>query len=146
MPELPDVTLYIEALEKRIQGQPLLHARLASPFLLRTVEPPIGAALDKRVRRLRRLGKRIATFTDPSFTTFGGSFLFDALTGNWYDLPAQNVTLAGEIRGNVHCDGRLEILPGGAAHGDVDTGALVVHEGAFIESRFQMRSEPAPVR
>lgn len=61
-------------------------------------------------------------------------------------VRAQNVTLAGEIQGNVRCEGRLEILPGGAARGEVDTGALVVHEGAFIESRFQMRQEAAPVR
>jgi formamidopyrimidine-DNA glycosylase len=60
MPELPDVTLYIEALAKRIHGQPLLHVRFASPFLLRTALPPIGTALGRRVRRLRRLGKRIA--------------------------------------------------------------------------------------
>jgi formamidopyrimidine-DNA glycosylase len=60
MPELPDVTVYIEALEKRIVGQPLLGVRLASPFLLRTVEPPIGAVHGKRVHGLRRLGKRIA--------------------------------------------------------------------------------------
>jgi cytoskeletal protein CcmA (bactofilin family) len=60
-------------------------------------------------------------------------------------VRAQNVTLAGELQGNVHCGGRLEILPGGAARGEVDTGALVVHEGAFIESRFQMRQEAAPV-
>ena len=44
MPELPDVTVYIEALEARIVGQPLEGVRLASPFLLRTVDPPIGAA------------------------------------------------------------------------------------------------------
>jgi formamidopyrimidine-DNA glycosylase len=60
MPELPDVTLYIEALAKRIIDQPLLGVRVASPFLLRTAEPPIGAVSGKRVRRLRRLGKRIA--------------------------------------------------------------------------------------
>jgi formamidopyrimidine-DNA glycosylase len=60
MPELPDVVLYIEALERRILGQPLAGVRLASPFLLRTAEPPIGALAGKHVRRLRRLGKRIA--------------------------------------------------------------------------------------
>jgi formamidopyrimidine-DNA glycosylase len=60
MPELPDVTLYIEALEKRIFDQPLERARLASPFLLRTVDPPLAAAHGRRVRRLRRIGKRIA--------------------------------------------------------------------------------------
>jgi formamidopyrimidine-DNA glycosylase len=60
MPELPDVTLYIEALEKRIASQPLERVRLASPFLLRTVEPPLAAGHGRRVRRFRRLGKRIA--------------------------------------------------------------------------------------
>lgn len=56
-------------------------------------------------------------------------------------VKARTVTLAGEIHGDVQCDERLEILEGGAARGEVDTGALVVHEGAFIESRFQMRRE-----
>lgn len=56
-------------------------------------------------------------------------------------VRARNVTLAGEIKGDVTCGERLEILPGGAARGDVNTGALVVHEGAFIDSRFQMRRE-----
>jgi formamidopyrimidine-DNA glycosylase len=60
MPELPDVVLYIEALERRILDQPLSGVRLASPFLLRTARPPIGALTGKPVRRLRRLGKRIA--------------------------------------------------------------------------------------
>jgi formamidopyrimidine-DNA glycosylase len=60
MPELPDVTLYIEALEERILEQPLERVRVASPFLLRTVEPPIAAVQGLRVRCLRRLGKRIA--------------------------------------------------------------------------------------
>jgi formamidopyrimidine-DNA glycosylase len=60
MPELPDITVYIEALERRIVGRPLERVRLASPFLLRTVDPPIAAVRAKRVRELRRLGKRIA--------------------------------------------------------------------------------------
>ena len=60
MPELPDVVLYLEALERRIVDQPLSGVRLASPFLLRTAEPPIGTLTGKHVRRLRRLGKRIA--------------------------------------------------------------------------------------
>ena len=60
MPELPDIVLYLEALERRILGQPLAGVRLASPFLLRTAEPPIGVLAGKHVRRLRRLGKRVA--------------------------------------------------------------------------------------
>jgi formamidopyrimidine-DNA glycosylase len=64
MPELPDVTLYIEALERRIQDRPVERVRLASPFLLRTVDPPLAAVDGRHIRRLRRLGKRIALGLD----------------------------------------------------------------------------------
>ena len=60
MPELPDVTVYVEALERRILGQRLEHVDIRSPFLLRTVEPAVDAALGKRVLAVRRIGKRIA--------------------------------------------------------------------------------------
>src|SRR5690349_10197024 len=60
MPELPDITAYISALEPRIVGQPLQHMRLASPFLLRTAQPPLSDAEGRVVRELRRIGKRIA--------------------------------------------------------------------------------------
>src|SRR3982750_4845107 len=59
MPELPDVTVYLEALSARVKGQKLLGVRLASPFVLRTFDPPLSAAAGKRVLSLRRLGKRI---------------------------------------------------------------------------------------
>ncbi len=59
MPELPDVTVYVDALTRLTLGRPLERIRLASPFLVRTVDPPIGAAEGKQVRTLRRLGKRI---------------------------------------------------------------------------------------
>ncbi|MEO8426093.1 MAG: DNA-formamidopyrimidine glycosylase family protein [Verrucomicrobiota bacterium] len=60
MPELPDISIYIEALEKRILGQPLEKVRIASPFLLRTAVPTIQSVNGKNVKALRRLGKRIA--------------------------------------------------------------------------------------
>ena len=60
MPELPDIAAYIIALESRIVGQPIEHIRLASPFLLRTVEPPLSSVEGREVRELRRIGKRIA--------------------------------------------------------------------------------------
>src|SRR5882724_10102886 len=60
MPELPDIAAYITALEPRVVGQPLEHVRLASSFLLRTVQPPLTSADGKKVRELRRIGKRIA--------------------------------------------------------------------------------------
>ena len=59
MPELPDVLLYIEALKTRVLDQPLEHVRLASPFVVRSVAPPISAIHGRRVRGLRRLGKQI---------------------------------------------------------------------------------------
>lgn len=60
MPELPDITAYISALEPRIVGQPLLQVRLASVFLLRTAQPPLESVEGRTVRELRRIGKRIA--------------------------------------------------------------------------------------
>jgi formamidopyrimidine-DNA glycosylase len=60
MPELPDISAYITALEPRIVGEPIENIRLASPFLLRTVDPPISAVEGRKVRELRRIGKRIA--------------------------------------------------------------------------------------
>lgn len=59
MPELPDVTVYIEALERRIVGQPLERVRLASPFVLRSFDPPLESVNGRVVRALRRIGKRI---------------------------------------------------------------------------------------
>jgi formamidopyrimidine-DNA glycosylase len=60
MPELPDISAYITALESRVVGQALTRIRLASPFLLRTVEPPLASAEGRSVKKLRRVGKRIA--------------------------------------------------------------------------------------
>jgi len=59
MPELPDITIYLEALAPRIVGQPLERARVVSPSLLRTVDPPLSAAEGRNVVGLRRIGKRI---------------------------------------------------------------------------------------
>lgn len=60
MPELPDITVYLEALEPRIVGQTLERTRIVSPFLLRTFEPPIESLHGKSVISVRRMGKRIA--------------------------------------------------------------------------------------
>src|SRR5258708_16419181 len=60
MPELPDIAAYVHALEARIVAQPIVRVRLASAFLLRTVEPPLASVEGRTVRELRRIGKRIA--------------------------------------------------------------------------------------
>jgi formamidopyrimidine-DNA glycosylase len=59
MPELPDVTLYVEHLERLLKGEVLRKVRLASPFVLRSVDPPVAAAEGRRVKAVARLGKRI---------------------------------------------------------------------------------------
>ena len=64
MPELPDISAYITALDARIVGQTLSHVRLGSVFLLRSVDPPLSAAEGRTVRELRRVGKRIAIGVD----------------------------------------------------------------------------------
>jgi formamidopyrimidine-DNA glycosylase len=64
MPELPDITAYLTALEARVVGQPLEKIRLGSPFLLRTVSPPVEAFEGRTVIALRRIGKRIAIGVD----------------------------------------------------------------------------------
>jgi formamidopyrimidine-DNA glycosylase len=64
MPELPDITAYLTALESRIVGQQLKKVRLGSPFLLRTADPPLADVYGRIVRELRRVGKRIAIGVD----------------------------------------------------------------------------------
>ena len=64
MPESPDLTIYLEALETRVQGQRLESVRLFSPFFLRTVDPPLKDAAPATIRELRRVGKRIALGLD----------------------------------------------------------------------------------
>ena len=60
MPELPDIDVYVARLEERVTGQALKQVRIASPFLLRTVEPPLAAGNGRTVSGVKRIGKRIA--------------------------------------------------------------------------------------
>jgi formamidopyrimidine-DNA glycosylase len=108
MPEYPDIVVYLERLRPRIQGQPLARVRLASPFLLRSVDPPIREAEGKKVRELRRLGKRIV---------FG-------LEGDFF------LVLHLMIAGRLHWKAAGASLPRkvGLAGFDFPTGTLVLIE------------------
>ena len=65
MPELPDIVVYLDALRPRILGQKLEAVRLGSPFVVRSVEPPIAASGGRTVTGLRRVGKRIVIGLEP---------------------------------------------------------------------------------
>ena len=60
MPELPDIELYLHALRPRLLGHAVTGVRIATPFLVRTIEPPVTDVIGRRVNALRRIGKRIA--------------------------------------------------------------------------------------
>jgi formamidopyrimidine-DNA glycosylase len=108
MPELPDIVVYIEALEARVQGRTLDDVRLRSPFLLRTVDPPLAAARGRVVGGLRRMGKRIVV----------------ALEGDLF------LVLHLMIAGRLHWKPRGAKIPGrlGLAAFDFPDGTLLLTE------------------
>jgi formamidopyrimidine-DNA glycosylase len=83
MPELPDITVYIESLQTRIVGQTLERVDLKNAFLLRTVEPPLSSCIGRTVTSLRRIGKRIAI--EFGNTTWLVLHLMIAGRLHWYD-------------------------------------------------------------
>ncbi len=86
MPELPDIAAYIEALKPRVKGRRLRAIRIASPLLLRTVEPAPEACCDKQVQRFRRLGKRIAIGLEDDYWLVLHLMIAGRL--HWRDQPA----------------------------------------------------------
>ncbi|HET6760516.1 MAG TPA: DNA-formamidopyrimidine glycosylase family protein, partial [Gemmatimonadaceae bacterium] len=108
MPELPDIVVYIEALASRVTGQPLERTRIAKPFLLRSVDPPMSAAEGKRVTGLRRMGKRIVVeLEDDLFLV-----IHLMIAGRLRWLPA-----GGKVPGNI-----------GLAAFDFPNGSLILTE------------------
>jgi len=108
MPELPDVVVYLEALERRIVGQVLDRVRILSPFVLRSVEPPMAEAAGRRVVGLRRMGKRLV------FALEGDLFL------------VIHLMIAGRLRGRppgAKAPGRM-----GLAAFDFTNGTLLLTE------------------
>jgi formamidopyrimidine-DNA glycosylase len=108
MPELPDITVYLEALQARVAGARLERVRLASPFVLRSVDPPISEAHGRAVAGLRRLGKRIVI----------------ALEGDLY------LSIHLMIAGRLHWKAAGAKVPGkvGLAAFDFSTGTLTLTE------------------
>ncbi|HEY5910315.1 MAG TPA: DNA-formamidopyrimidine glycosylase family protein [Verrucomicrobiae bacterium] len=90
MPELPDITLYLEALERRVLGRRLVKATVLSPFLLRTATPPLPGANGRKVIALRRLGKRIAFGLEGDFWLVLHLMIAGRL--HWVDSPVSPET------------------------------------------------------
>ncbi|HEU4601067.1 MAG TPA: DNA-formamidopyrimidine glycosylase family protein [Steroidobacteraceae bacterium] len=87
MPELPDITVYIEALQHRILQQPIERMLLHNPFLLRTAEPPLTACESRKVIDVRRLGKRIAIGTEGDIWLVLHLMIAGRL--HWFDASAR---------------------------------------------------------
>jgi formamidopyrimidine-DNA glycosylase len=151
MPELPDITVYVESLRRRIGGRTVAHARLLSPFALRTVEPPLSAIEGRRVTGVSRIGKRIVLEFDedlflvlhlmiagrlrwlPSGKKPPGRIALLALD---FDDGTLLLTEAGTTR-----RASLHVVRGRAALGEFDRGGLDVFAAsrdAFVE---RLRSE-----
>lgn len=151
MPELPDILAYINALEKRILGQTLERVRVASPFLLRTVEPPLSAAEGKPIRELRRIGKRIAMgFDDENWLVLhlmiAGRLHWrapGAKLGGRQNLAAFDfedgslvLTEAGSTR-----RASLQVLQGQEALDEIDPGGIEVFESDMEQFRLALTNE-----
>lgn len=94
MPELPDVVVYLEALTRHVVGQRLERVNLFSPFVLRSVDPPVSAVTGHIVRAVRRIGKRIVLSFDPSTDTGG----FRALPLDADLFVVIHLMIAGRLR------------------------------------------------
>ena len=148
MPELPDITVYLEALAKRVLGQRLERVRNVSPFLLRTARPPVEMAFGRRVKELRRMGKRIcmglegeiwlvlhlmiagrlhwleaASKKSKSVSRNGNFLAFDFSNGSlmWSEAGSQKRASLHVMSGE---DGLRQLDPGGLEVLECDAGAF----------------------
>ena len=151
MPELPDIALYLDALAARVVGKPLERLRIASPFLLRTADPPVADLVGRVIRDVRRLGKRIVlALEDDCFVVL---HLMIAGRLHWkpagapiprraglaaFDFP--NGTLLLTEAGTKH-RASLHILRGAAALAAHDPGGLDVLAATLEQFRSALTRE-----
>ena len=151
MPELPDIAAYISALEAGIIGQPLVRVRLASVFLLRTVQPPITDVEGRTVCELRRIGKRIAIGVDGDLWLVlhlmiagrlhwrpAGAKLSGRQNLAAFDFPSGSLVLteAGTKR-----RASLHVLSGEEALRAIDPGGIDVFASDFASFRAALSAE-----
>jgi formamidopyrimidine-DNA glycosylase len=151
MPELPDITVYIEAIDKKINGQTLNNIKLLNPFLLRTVLPPLANANGKRVVGARRLGKRVVLVLEDDL--FLVIHLMVAGRLRWLTLDAKppgkialalfqfaNGTLAFTEAGSKR-RASLHLIEGETALAAMNPGGLEIFEIDITTFALAMRKE-----
>jgi formamidopyrimidine-DNA glycosylase len=151
MPELPDVTLYCEALAARVRGEVLRRIRLASPFLLRTAVPPLESAEGKRVQEVRRLGKRLVLALEGEL--FLVMHLMIAGRLRWLGVaerPPARITLAllefasGTLaftEAGTKRRASLHLVLGAGALAQFDMGGIEIGESSLADFAARLRSE-----
>src|SRR6516225_3383834 len=151
MPELPDLTVYLEALQQRIVGERLERVQIVSPFVLRSAIPPIKEAEQRRVTEVRRLGKRLAIGLE------GGLWLvFHLMIAgrlHWYDrgtAPPKRAVLArlqfcsGALaltEAGTKRRASLRLVQGEQALHELDPGGLEVFDATLAQFAARLRSE-----
>ncbi len=151
MPELPDIAAYLAALQDRVIGHTLQTVRLNSPFLLRSIEPPLSAADGRKVTELRRIGKRIAFGLDGEIwlvlhLMIAGRLHWDkpgkklagrrGLAAFDFDNGTLTLTEAGTKR-----RASLQVVRGGAGLRGIDPGGMEVMGSALSEFAGRLRLE-----
>ena len=151
MPELPDLTVYLEALEARIVGQRLERVLIRSPFLLRTAEPPIESVQGKRVNEVRRIGKRLAIGLEGDLWLVFHLMIAGRL--HWYDrgtTPSKRAALARLEFGNgvltlteagTKRRASLHLIHGEEALRRQDPGGIEVLQSNLAQFAGRLRSE-----
>lgn len=151
MPELPDVAIYAESLERRVVGQVLERVRLISPFVLRTAVPPLALAEGRRVDAVRRLGKRIVLVLEGDL--FLVLHLMIAGRLRWLgrdDKPPARITLAlfdftgGRLvftEAGTKKRASLHVIQGESALAAFDMGGVEVSETSLPAFRARLQRE-----
>ncbi len=145
MPELPEISLYLEGMERTILGDPLERARIVSPSLLRTWDPPLSAAEGHRVIGLRRLGKRIVwSMEDDLFLVFHlmitgrfrwtkrGASVPRKRAHGAFDFPGGTLLLTEQT---TQKRASLHVVRGDDALADLDPGGLEVLDASLADFR-----------
>jgi len=151
MPELPDLTVYLEALEQRIVGRRLERVQIVSPFVLRTAVPPIQAAEQRLLMGVRRIGKRLALALEGDLWIVFHLMIAGRL--HWYDpgtAPPRRAVLArlqfddGLLtltESGTKRRASIRLIEGEAALRSLDPGGLEVLDSSLAQFTQRLRSE-----